>query len=478
MELDEITFRRRFSVNLYRNLRLKMGEMSFYKNWVEDRRGDPYPVLSREGAPVEQVERGTYRIHSQDGGRICRLLGSFFPWNTYALQLSALQNASVGIRVSGEAGEILVSLDGEGATVVAGEVKRRILGDVKQNSRLEVTFRTGGVSLYLDGALLADVPLQILWEYRRETVFSHSTVALTADLQAGGVCALRQVEWYRCGGISPADIKPVRFEDGTPMMENGRVFLTVTSRTEAEMYQSVLSWDPTLCDFRMEGALFFDCGDGYWCSDVASSIIFDRNSGQWLIWMCAFSHGHVLGRGVCHTDPRFGVQVVDVRLMEPNTEGELTAFAGIDGDEDPDLLYLNGKWHLSVCRPEKGTGYHYYHFVSEDPLDGFTYLDRTPTGEKTGGMFVKTDGGYVFACGSDFKSRARYDVYPLNDFSTHQRLRCDYDDGGFRGWGTVMRLPVGGRWRYVWITFDRHNASSYNWSYGNLYVFDSDFIKR
>jgi hypothetical protein len=106
------------------------------------------------------------------------------------------------------------------------------------------------------------------------------------------------------------------------------------------------------------------------------------------------------------------------------------------------------------------------------------FVDRTPTGEKTGGLFVKTEDDYRFVCGSDFGSRARYDVYPLEDFSAYERLQCDYDDGGFRGWGSVMLLPVGGRRRYVWITFDRHNASSYNWSYGNLYVFDSDYIKR
>ncbi|MBQ7335233.1 MAG: hypothetical protein IJW92_02010 [Clostridia bacterium] len=479
MNLNKVLFRRRFSVNLYRNLRLPMGEMNFHKNWADDRRGDPYPLLNRLGNLQESVGGGVYRIASLgENAFVKRLLGSFFPWNTYEIKLSELQNASVGFFLNGEGGTLSVLLNEHGAAVRCAEAERFFQGDVKQDSTFALTFRTGGISLYLDGALLGDLSLKMMHVYRKEEIFSHATVALDVRLQAGGGSTIDSVTWYLCGGISHADIKPIRYEDGTPMMENGRIFLTLTSRLEAEMYQSVISWNPTLCDFRMEGAIFYDCGDGYWCSDVASSILFDRPSGKWLIWMCAFSHGHVLGRGMTLNDPRFGIQVIDVKLMELAKNDERTAFLGFAGDEDPDLLYLDGKWHLAVCRSESGTGYHYYHFVSDQPLDGFTYADRTPTGEKTGGMFVKTDDGYAFVCGSDFSSRARYDVYSIDDFSDFQNLQCDYDDGGFRGWGTVMLLPFGNRKKYVWITFDRHNASSYNWSYGNLYVFDSDYIHK
>lgn len=478
MKLHEIKFRRRFSVNPYRSLRLNMGRMDFFKNWVDDRRGDPYPILRLAGEVKEHVADGKYAVDSSSGGSVCRLLGSFFPWNTYEFTIDTLKGASVGILLCGDGGEISVVLQEDRAVVICSEKQVEFQAQVQKNAVFAVTFRTGGISLYLNHTLLGDVPLKTMHAYRKEHVFEHASVFVQTELQAGGRCALSGVEWYLCGGISHADIKPIRYEDGTPLIEGGRVFLTVSSRTEAEMYQSVISWNPTLCDFRMEGALFFDVGDGEWCSDVASSVIYDRGSARWLIWMCTFSHGHVLARGVLHEDPRFGVQVIDVRPMERVANASLTDFVGIEGDEDPDLLYCNGKWHLAICRVEPQTGYHYYHLVSDDPLDGFTFADRTPTGEKTGGLFVKTEDGYCFVCGSDFGSRARYDVYPLEDFSTHERLQCDYDDGGFRGWGSVMLLPFGGRRRYVWITFDRHNASSYNWSYGNLYVFDSDYIKR
>ena len=49
----------------------------------------------------------------------------------------------------------------------------------------------------------------------------------------------------------------------------------------------------------------------------------------------------------------------------------------------------------------------------------------------------------------------------------------NYPDGGFRGWGTVVPIKLGSRNRYFWLTFDRHNGSNYNWSYGNLYCFEA-----
>jgi len=34
----------------------------------------------------------------------------------------------------------------------------------------------------------------------------------------------------------------------------------------------------------MEGALFFDLGDGMAANDVASTVIYDRNNKEWYIW--------------------------------------------------------------------------------------------------------------------------------------------------------------------------------------------------
>lgn len=53
--------------------------------------------------------------------------------------------------------------------------------------------------------------------------------------------------------------------------------------------------------------------------------------------------------------------------------------------------------------------------------------------------------------------------------------KFDFCDGGFRGWGTLMPVKLGSRTRYFLMTFDRHNGSEFNWSYGNVYCFEITF---
>lgn len=480
MKLQDIVFRRRFSVNFYGNLQMKLGEMSMHRNWVSCVTGDPYPVLERKGEIREQVDQQEYQTSSQTGGVITRLLGSFFPWATYEFQMETCQKSTAGLLISSPIGQIEIMVNEKSDVFINTPNKtEHFYVSMEFPCKMRIMFRTGGVSVFASKGevqkLIGDVSLEELDALRKESLFRKTTAAWKVSMKEQGYCCVKHVEWYITAGFSQADIKPIRYENGEPMIEQGKVYLTVTARCMEECYQCVLSWKPSTCEFQLEGVLFFDCGDGYWCSDVASSILYSRERKKWLLWMCAFSHGHVLGHAELDTDPRFGIQVIDVQLMQEKENASLTEFAAVPGDEDPDLLFYKNQWHLTICRLEPETGYHYYHFVSDtSPWEGFSYRDKTCTGEKTGGMFVSVFGSCYFVCGSDFKKRAVYDVYAIDDFTKREKLQCDYDDGGFRGWGTILPLKNGNRSQFLWITFDRHNVSSYNWSYGNLYVYDGD----
>ncbi|MBO4297551.1 MAG: hypothetical protein J5998_02035, partial [Clostridia bacterium] len=332
-------------------------------------------------------------------------------------------------------------------------------------------------------------------------VFTRTTASLYVSLAPGErvQCA---AQFYLEGGISHADMKCMRFENGQPYMEGGRLFMTLSSRLQAAGFQAVVSWNPSTADLRMEGAIFFDAGDGLWCPDVAASAVFDRRAGEWYVWACSFSHGHVLCHGRSVADLRYGVNVLDVELMpsEQSVPGEADSLGAEDadgpvqkavlsddklffakfGDEDPDLTFdeKRGKWLLGVCRvvniSESETRYRYFLFESDDPFTGFTYLDNTTAGSNTGGSIIRAAGKMYLLCGSDFDRRAQYHLHPIEDLSRYTLLKFDYDDGGFRGWGTVIPVPCGSRVKYVMMTFDRHNGSDYNWSYGNIYVYEAD----
>lgn len=507
MTLENIIFKRRFSVNFHGNLRLKCGEMSFYKDFINDRRGDPYPLTSNQGKKIagsvkERVENGRYSVRFQEEAyssedntaksgnyRVKRLMGSFFPWHIYEIDFSSLIACNIGIEIVSQEGNIEILLSSCGKLYVSTEeLKQEFDADLSSkpacgNRTLTVSFRSGALAVYIGKygnytQKVCDVRLPILDRLRLEDSLITAHAFLITEIACGGEAVIERVEWFLAAGLSQADLRAVKYENGEIMLKDGRVFLTASARLESGSYQVVLSWSPSLCDFRLEGAMLFDCGDGYLCGDVASSVVYDRTQNKWLIWMCMFSHGHFLGRTETSHCPLYGINYIGVKPMEKADDGDLlTSFKGFRGDEDPDLIFVDGKWHLAVCRLD-GKGYKYYHFISDSPLDGFEYVDHTPGSEKTGGSFVLChDGKIRFACGSDFSKLAVYDVYPLEDFTACSNLKCDFDDGGFRGWGTVMLLPFGTRQRYTWITFDRHNATKDNWSYGNIYVFDSESFR-
>lgn len=493
MKLYDLHFRRRFARNFYRSMFLDLGGMCLTQDFTkEDKRGAPHPVINSSGKIGESVNDGRYFLESDEGGCIHRLIGGFFPYATYSFKLCELSLAEVGFSVTYGGGSLVCTVSSNEKASIIFRGQQILLADAHflPEDILEFTFRAGGISIYLkrnnvtrlladvsdsdsDGKI-KDISGEGLSSLLNEKNYHTADLCLYANLQKGGKISISDIESKLMCGIAQADIRPMKYEDGTPIYENGRVFLTASERLETGAYQSIISYNPTTADFRMEGALFFDLGDGILANDVASSVIYDRNSEEWYIWFCAFSHGHVLARARLKTDPRHSVSVIDAKAVETKEGSALTDFYGVFGDEDPDLLYKDGKWHLAVCRPEND-GYHYYRFVSDNPIDGFVFADRTESGQTTGGSFVNFEGEHYFVCGRSFSERAKYDVYELSDFKTPHPMLHLHDDGGFRGWGSVFGVTVGTRKKYFHVTFDRHLASKkWNWSYGNVYLFEAD----
>ena len=669
----ELYFHRLFSINPYRSLRMKLCEMSFCKDWPHTDRGEPYPIVREVGAALsEKVEDGRIAFSADAPGERARLIGRFFPYASSEVCVDALdgEGARVGLEFAVRSGSgspytaedapgLCVFVERAGAEVcVCHEefVGGRSLGVVRHGTR---AFTPGGVLFVSAHGAFFDVSLgrefvrtiraEGFSDICRRSAFMNAGVSLYVALPAGGRAEVSRAESFLDGGLSHADMKPVRYEDGTPILENGRLFLTLSSRLQAGAYQYVVSWNPSTCELRPEGAIFFDYGDGRWCADVAISLIYHRERREWLFWATAFSHGHILCHGTSAGDPRFGITALDATLMEaqkPGSDvsngglpiqtsgaemadglaqtkdcacgkvgaarasasddvlsvqaggrvaemdgglaqtkdcacgkagaarasasdevlsaqagwrvaemadgqartkdcacgkvGAARAFASDDvlsaqagwrvaeiadgqtrtedcacgkvgaarafasdevlsvqaggrgasvaeldddtlwlaktGDEDPDFTYdrERGKWYMTICRSVKGAGYRYFLFESDEPFSGYRHVCHTESGENTGGLMVRIRGRRALVCGSDFKARAEYRVYPLGDFSHFQRLTCDFDDGGFRGWGSLMPVPCGNRTKYVWMTFDRHNGSDYNWSYGNLYAYEAE----
>ncbi len=538
--IHEMKFRRHFSINPYKTLRMKLGEMSCFKNWVDDRRGDPYPVLKtaeHEGAAItESLPGARYRAENHTGEALfkARLLGQHFPYATYEIVLDELTpdgRSGLGVQIlaSGEGGSDYSPEDEPclGILAVSEGGRMRIVRNLtvgtgaceQEKCETDIAFEPGMSLIVTSRGMYFDVYLKTgnlpvfitTFEIRamkhilKYNTFTRATAALLVSLEPGAA-AQGAAEFFLEGGVSHADMKCMHYENGMPIMKDGKVFMTMSVRLQAGGFQMVVSWNPGTAEMKMEGAFFFDLGDGAWCADIASTVVYNRKTDEWYVWACAFSHGHILCHAVSWADLRYGIHVLDAERMPieymEQAEGEDslaatsggtlegkpcvsddTLFFGKFGDEDPDLIYdeKRGKWLLIFCRNTQDgneTPYRYYLFESDDPFTGFTFVDRTRAGSNTGGCFIRVGGENYLLCGSDFTQRARYQLHPLNDLSEYSLMQFDYDDGGFRGWGQLIPVPCGRRTRYVWMTFDRHNGSSYNWSYGNIHVFEADLMNE
>ena len=172
MKLHDLSFKRKFSVNLYQSLKLPVGEMSMYKDWVNDKRGDPYTILAAEGDLCESVADAAYTVRSTEGGEISRLLGAFFPYYTYSFRIADMRCCDMGITVRDRDGgrQISVMLC-EGSKVMIQTQDEVISWDcaVDIGDEVIITFRSGGVSIYLDSGLrpnlIGDASLAVLDDY-------------------------------------------------------------------------------------------------------------------------------------------------------------------------------------------------------------------------------------------------------------------------------------------------------------------------
>lgn len=467
-DLLNAEFKRKFSLSMYKNLKLKLGEMSFFKDFVGDTRGDLYPILSKSEDADEYVESNRYGVRA---GSVCRLIGQFFPYATYEMTA----------KINGEAGFKFILPITEAEITTSAEKLRYRCGDHTEEFDLPevpdtmiVSCRPGAFDVYFKKNGKAEFFTTFTEKKFNDSndyaVFSESVAALSVS----GDAEISAVEFYIDNGTSIADMRPVRFENGEVMVENGKIYITASIRMQAGTFQGIFSWIPGTAEFELTGALFYDCGDGRWCGDVAASLLYHREKKLWYLWVCAFSHGHILAHSTFDGDVRFGVNVIDVELMpKANEDTPIDAFLAFAGDEDPDFFYdaENSRWLMAICRRDpEAKNYRYFFFESDSPFEGYNCIGKGYTGAETGGSFVKVNGERYFLCGNDFHATSDYRIYGKHGMSAP---KFDYPDGGFRGWGTLMPIKLGTRTRYFWLTFDRHRGSDYNWSYGNLYCFEA-----
>jgi len=453
---------------MYKNYSIPLGEMSFFKDFVSDTKGDLYPIVEKSEDCHEAVINNLYTVKR---GSVTRFVCQYFPYATYELSAD-IKCGKVGFEFRLPIVQAKITISGGVLEFVSGEhretVDARIVSDT-----MAVSCRPGFFDVYfkVNGKLehIHTFEAEGFKSANLETEFTDGAACLTVS----GDVTVKCVNSYIDCGVSVADMRPVKYENGDVLYEDGKVYFTASARLHEGNYQLIFSWIPGTEQFTLTGVLFFDSGDGRWNPYIASSLLYHRGKKEWYIWTSSFECGHILACGHFGGDPRFGVNVCDVKIMEETKDGtDIREFAGFVRDEDPDFYFDEeiGKWRMAICRIDPKTKkYVYVFFESDDPFTGYKHIGTALDGCETGGSFVKVDGERFFVCGNDFARTSEYRIYSKDGMTT---AKFDYPDGGFRGWGSIIPVKMCGRMRYFWLTFDRHKGSDYNWSYGNLYCFE------
>ena len=153
MNFSDMIFRRKFSMNLRKNLKIPMAKMTFTSAFLDTVRGDLYPVISASEGAVEHVNLHGYRVNAE-GGHVERLMSAFFPYATYAMAIDELDgsagfvfvgpNARVEISVLHEDWETYVVVDHSG-----GKEKLKFSHDIEGDFSLVVSNIRGNFHLYI-----------------------------------------------------------------------------------------------------------------------------------------------------------------------------------------------------------------------------------------------------------------------------------------------------------------------------------------
>ena len=507
--LSDITFRRKHSINLRKTLKYKLASMSFDRNFIDVQFSDLYPNLEGSRNQTESVENGEYTIRQSNEvrGQVRRLFSGFNIFSSYEFKAHTINGSSYGCRTGFSFSfpnlEINIMLGfkaGNKIDLMSEIFSNGVSQGVITHTELDFDY-SNGIQVCITN--FNDAFEVYFYENNRyNSKYKIPFVDISSfDKALNGRVSLycRQgnnetitftevTNFYDCG-LTQGDIRPIRYRNGSPIIRDGKIFFTLSSRFNNYSYQTILSKSLNGNDYKLEGVLLFEYNKKL-CSDIASSIIYDNEKGRFVIWNGAFSQNHILGYGECYSDILYGVNIIKMSTMTKQISGESRPTITDDRlfyakyqDEDPDIIYneKTNKWNLVICRTDSSFSnnvYNYYLFESDNPFTDFTFVSKT-VGELnvTGGSIAKIGNEYylIFGAGNN-TTLNKYYYAKLSDLSSINQIQADKFDGGFRGWGSIYPLTCGNYTKYCWITFDRAVVSSDNHSYGNLYYFESNVL--
>jgi len=274
-------------------------------------------------------------------------------------------------------------------------------------------------------------------------------------------------------GIGQADIRAITYKDGTPLLDQGRLWFTLSIRGRALPHhlQGVFSINPTVFDLKLEGIIVFDRNDGLLRNEISSHLFFDPETDEWrglTTGFTAYANPDKEKKQILaiesKNDPRFGFSIMKARPI------------GMIGDiEDSHILFdtTAQKWRILTCENHKG---YKAVLLESDTWDGGYKRIAGPVANNSTGTSIQKVGNRRF-CFSGSSARKIF-IYTYPDLQEVGTLKMDLPpwdkSAGTRVWPNVIPLPEAYPARFIALMMDRYNYEGQkgpHWSYGALYLY-------
>ena len=442
---------------------------------------------------IIETQNNQLLIRSEEETKTSIWFGGFNPFATYTLDLTAnTGQGELGFEFSDakKADRFIVTVgfaDGHltkarlrvlrNSVVLADEsIATNLTGQERAEGQLILQMLGSGLVLYRQNAGLPE-PIgqsdfnQYLDLRKKEHIHGFQS-KLFVHLQKGSV-SIRSVESALSTGNGLADIRAITYENGDPLLDQGRLWYTMSIRGRALPHhiQGVFSMNPSVFDLKLEGIIVFDRNDGILRNEVASHIFYDRTAHRWRGLTTGFSayanpeqEKKQLLAIESQRDPRFGFSVM-----------KAVPFGMVGDIEDPHVLYDSTaqKWSMLTC--ENQNGYKAIVLESDSWNKGYTRI-AGPVSHNSTGTSIQRIGDTRY-CFSGSSEREIF-IYTYPDLKPAGTLKMDLPPwdatAGTRVWPNVVQLPEGYPFRYVALMMDRYNYPGLkgpNWTYGAVYLY-------
>ncbi|WP_020529286.1 hypothetical protein [Flexithrix dorotheae] len=452
----------------------------------------PVQQMLEESAEIT-IQEGKLLIQSPKKTASSIWFGGFNPFATYAIHLdSCFGKGKIGFKFSAadQKEQCIITIGFEDQLLTG--VQLRVVKNsemiteesiavnteekVKMEGKILLQMLGSGLTLYLQDKgvprVIGQSDFNTYIDLRQKKYINSFQSHLYIGLD-GGKVKVKKVESVLSTGMGLADIRAITYENGDPMLDQGRLWYTMSIRGRALPHhiQGVFSMNPGVFDLKLEGIIVFDRDDGLLRNEIASHIFYDRKQEIWRGLTTGFSayanpekEKKQLLAIESKRDPRFGFSIM-----------QAVPFGMVGDIEDPHILYDSTaqKWRMLTC--ENNGGYKAIVLESDFWNKGYERIAGPVKHNSTGTSIQKIgDKLYCFSGSSERKIL----IYSYPDLQEKGHLKMDLppwdETSGTRVWPNVVQLPDGYPFRYVALMMDRLNFPGLkgpHWTYGALYLY-------